>query len=53
MHYVLPAARGLRQLYALSSDRLWFTVAVLVSLLVATEVPDLSPTASPSMSVPR
>jgi len=41
MHYVLPAARGLRQLYALSSDRLWFTVAVLVSLLVATELAEV------------
>lgn len=38
MHLVQPAARGLRQLYALSSDRLWFTLAVLVSLFIATEL---------------
>lgn len=33
-----PVARGFRTVYALSSDRLWFALAVALSLLVAGEV---------------
>ncbi|MEZ5751658.1 MAG: hypothetical protein R3D60_06760 [Paracoccaceae bacterium] len=41
MSYVLPAAQGLRTLYVLSLDRLWFAAAVLLSLLVAGELVQL------------
>jgi len=35
MHHVWPAARGMRTLYSLSSDRLWFALAVVTCLLLA------------------
>ncbi|MCB1404990.1 MAG: hypothetical protein KDK01_01700 [Rhodobacteraceae bacterium] len=38
MQTILPAARGLRTLYALSSDKLWFALAILACLLIAGEV---------------
>jgi hypothetical protein len=38
MHLVLPATRGLRNLYALSSERLWFALATVVGLVVAAEL---------------
>lgn len=38
MHLVLPAARGLRTLYAIGSDRLWFTLAVPASLAIASRL---------------
>jgi hypothetical protein len=41
MHHVYPAARGLRTLYALSSDRLWFALAVAAGLVLAVEVGEL------------
>jgi len=41
MHYVLPATQGLRTAYALMSDRLWFGLAVIASLLVANKLTDL------------
>lgn len=41
MHIVLPAARGLRTLYSLSSDRLWFALAVVAGLILAGELVQL------------
>ncbi|WP_165814447.1 hypothetical protein [Pararhodobacter oceanensis] len=41
MDYVLPAARGLRTLYALSIDRLWFALAVIAGLMIAAELAEL------------
>ncbi|MCL4674657.1 MAG: hypothetical protein KJZ59_01185 [Pararhodobacter sp.] len=38
MQHVLPAARGLRTLYALTSDKLWFALAVITCLLIAGEL---------------
>lgn len=38
MQHVLPVARSLRTLYALSSDRLWVALAVLGALVVAAEL---------------
>jgi|GEM_PF-2413753 len=38
MQHVLPAARGLRTLYALASDKLWFALAVITCMLLAGEV---------------
>ncbi|WP_168192195.1 hypothetical protein [Pararhodobacter marinus] len=35
MHYVLPAAQSLRNLYALSSERVWFALATIGGLLLA------------------
>ena len=35
MHLVLPATQGLRSLYALSSERLWFALATLGGLVLA------------------
>lgn len=35
MHLVRPAANGLRTLYELGADRLWFLLAVWVGLLLA------------------
>ncbi|MCA2010222.1 hypothetical protein [Pararhodobacter sp. CCB-MM2] len=41
MHIVLPAARSLRSLYVLGSDRLWFTLAVAGGLILAGELVQL------------
>ncbi|MCW1932776.1 hypothetical protein [Pararhodobacter zhoushanensis] len=41
MHLVLPAAQGLRTLYALSSERLWFSLAVVAGLVLAAELAEL------------
>jgi hypothetical protein len=38
MQHVLPAARSLRTVYALWSDRLWFAVAILSCLILAGEL---------------
>ena len=46
MHHVIPAARGLRTLYALTSDRVLFGLAVIACLLLAAEVVDLAWTQS-------
>ena len=41
MNLVLPAAQGLRTLYMLSSERLWFALAVVAGLVIAAEVAEL------------
>jgi hypothetical protein len=41
MHLVIPAARSLRTLYSLSSERFWFALAVLLGLIVAGELVEL------------
>lgn len=38
MHLVTPAARGLRTLYELGSDRFWFAGAVILGLFLASWV---------------
>lgn len=38
MHLSHPVARGLRVLYAVHSDRLWFALAVVASLILAAEL---------------
>ena len=38
MHLSRPVPRGLRVLYALHADRLWFALAVLGSLILASEL---------------
>ncbi|MFN4098789.1 MAG: hypothetical protein ACK4GT_03335 [Pararhodobacter sp.] len=38
MNHVLPAARGLHTLYALSSEKLWFALAVAGGLILAGEL---------------
>ena len=40
MNYVLPAAKGLRNLYTLSSDRVWFALATIGGLLLAEKAID-------------
>lgn len=40
MQHVLPSVRGLRTLYALSADRIWFALAVVACLLIASEIAD-------------
>lgn len=46
LHLSRPA-RGLRQIMALNSDRVWFMLAVLLSLLASYEVALLLAPASP------
>lgn len=41
MHLVLPATKGFRQLYALSSERLWFALATIAGLILAGELVEL------------
>ncbi|MCB1388852.1 MAG: hypothetical protein KDK12_06880 [Rhodobacteraceae bacterium] len=41
MHLVLPATQGLRSLYALSSERLWFALATLGGLVLAGELVEI------------
>ncbi|MCA0205101.1 hypothetical protein [Pararhodobacter sp.] len=41
MPLVLPATRSLRNLYALSSDRLWFLLATVIGLAVAGELVEI------------
>lgn len=41
MQLVHPAARQLRTLYSLSSERLWFTLAVVAGLILAVEIVEL------------
>ncbi len=41
MHLVLPTAQSLRSLYALSSERLWFTLAVIGGLILAGELVEM------------
>lgn len=41
MDFVLPAAQGLRTLYALSIDRLWFALAVIAGLMLAAELAEV------------
>lgn len=41
MHLVVPAARSLRTLYSLSSERFWFALAVLLGLVVAGELVEM------------
>ncbi|GAB4267172.1 MAG: hypothetical protein Kow0013_16840 [Pararhodobacter sp.] len=38
MQHVLPAVRGLRTLYVLASDRVWFALAVAAGLVLAVEL---------------
>lgn len=38
MHLVTPAARGLRTLFELGSDRFWFAGAVILGLFLASWV---------------
>lgn len=38
MSFLVPAARGLRNLYALSSEQIWFLLAVLAGLILAAEL---------------
>jgi hypothetical protein len=47
LHLSHPAARGLRQMVALSSDRVWVMIAVLLCLLVSFEVASLLAPSSP------
>lgn len=42
MHLVTPAARGLRTLLELGSDRFWFAGAVIMGLFVASWVGNLA-----------
>ncbi len=35
MQHVIPAARGLRTIFDLASDRVWFGIAVVVGLFLA------------------
>lgn len=41
MHFVTPAARGLRILLELGSDRFWFAGAVILGLFLASWVGNL------------
>ena len=41
MHLVHPAARQIRTLYSLSAERLWFSLAVVVGLILAVEIVEL------------
>lgn len=38
MQHILPTARSLRTLYLLSSDKLWFALAIVSCLLIAGEL---------------
>ncbi|GAB1379983.1 hypothetical protein [Pararhodobacter aggregans] len=52
MNLVLPATRSLRNLYALSSDRLWFLLATVAGLVVAGELVEILLTHNlPSMEI--
>jgi len=42
MHLVTPAARGLRTLIELGSDRFWFAGAVILGLFLASWVGNLA-----------
>lgn len=42
MHFVTPAARGLRTLFELGSDRFWFAGAVILGLFLASWVGNLA-----------
>ena len=41
MNSILPAAQGLRTIYHLSSERLWFALAVVAGLVIAAELVEL------------
>lgn len=41
MQLVLPAARSLRTLYTLASDKLWFAIAILSGFLFASKIASL------------
>lgn len=41
MQLVLPATRGLRTVYALSSERLWIALAIIAGLILATELVEM------------
>jgi len=42
MYLVTPAARGLRTLYELGSDRFWFAGAVILGLFLASWVGNIA-----------
>ena len=41
MSHVLPKARGLRMLFNLASDQVWFALAVAAGLIAAAELTEL------------
>jgi len=41
MNHVLPAVHGLRALYSLSSEKLWFALAVAGGLILAGELVEI------------
>ncbi|WP_323037312.1 hypothetical protein [Pararhodobacter sp.] len=52
MQHIFPSVHGLRTIYFLSSDKLWFTLAILTGLVIASEFVGLLPVDSAPLHDP-